>query len=516
MAAFDPFEILGVSMGADDRTIKKAYRNLSLQWHPDKNPNNPQAAAHFIQITKAYAALTDEAAKANYEKYGNPDGPATMKVSVGLPTFLLEQENQLSTLIAFSVAVFVVLPVVFFWNFQRMKNYHNNGLLVESMQLIGHYLREDTRMAQLPELLALMAESRNQRINADDGYSMKAIHDTVEEQKKPTFVRPPVLVRNRALLWAHLQRQHALFTPALAKSVEELLKHALVITETMMECALSRANDPRSNSGNWLITAQSVIEFRRCLVQALDVKDSQLLQIPHVDQQVLRELQRGKKKVNTIADFFAVPKEERKGRLTPEQQLDVQAFGEHLPDVNFECVVSVDDEDEICAGDVAAVHITLTRPNLAEGEASGPVHAPYFPHEKFEVWYVFVTFQFPGMAMPRLLGSDRISSQEREAKTKIHFEVPSKGTYSFQFLAMCDSYAGIDVKQEITFTVQDAAASEYRIHKDDQKLESMSMIQQMLGVQEEEEDESDEDEKAKEEEKKKKKDDSDSSDTESE
>ena len=53
-------------------------------------------------------------------------------------------------------------------------------------------------------------------------------------------------------------------------------------------------------------------------------------------------------------------------------------------------------------------------------------------------------------------------------------EVPSKGTYSFQFLAMCDSYAGIDVKQEITFTVQDAAASEYRIHKDDQKLESMS------------------------------------------
>merc|ERR1719506_354513 len=155
---------------------------------------------------------------------------------------------------------------------------------------------------------------------------MKAVHDVVEEHKKPTFLRPPVLVRNRALLW-------------------ELLKHALVVTETMVECALAR---------NWLITAQSVIEFRRCLVQALDVKDSQLLQIPHVDQQVLRELQRGKKKVNTIADFFAVPKEERKGRLNPEQQLDVQAFGEHLPDVNFECVVSVDDEDEICAGDVAA------------------------------------------------------------------------------------------------------------------------------------------------------------------
>merc|ERR1719482_1618956 len=240
--SFDPFAILEIGAGSTDKEIKKAYRKLSLIYHPDKNPDDPQAAARFIQITKAYAALTDETAKANYEKYGNPDGPATMKMSVGLPTFLLEQENQLSTLVAFSFVVFLVLPVVFFWNFQRMKNYHNNGLLVESMQLIGHYLREDTRMAQLPELLALMAESRNQRINADDGYSMKAIHDIVEEHKKPTFVRPPVLVRNRALLWAHLQRQHSLFTPALAKAVEELLKHALVITETMMECALSRAN----------------------------------------------------------------------------------------------------------------------------------------------------------------------------------------------------------------------------------------------------------------------------------
>merc|ERR1719359_2501587 len=105
-------------MGTDDRTIKKAYRQLSLKWHPDKNPNDALAAAQFIQITKAYKALTDEAAKANYEKYGNPDGPSTMKVSVGMPSFLLEQDNQLNTLIAFSCVVFVLLPAAFFWNFR--------------------------------------------------------------------------------------------------------------------------------------------------------------------------------------------------------------------------------------------------------------------------------------------------------------------------------------------------------------------------------------------------------------
>merc|ERR1719261_191434 len=175
----------------------------------------------------------------------------------------------------------------------------------------------------------MMEESRQQKFRgSQDAKYMKAVHDAVEEPKKPQYARPPVLVRNRALLGAHLQRKlPSELSPELRKDLDELLGHSLLLTETMVDCAMSR---------NWLVTAQAVIEFRRCLVQALDVKDSQLLQIPHVDQQVLRELQRGKKKVNTVADFFAVPKEERKGRLSPEQQLDVQAFGEHLPQVNFE------------------------------------------------------------------------------------------------------------------------------------------------------------------------------------
>ena len=42
---FDPFEILEVDQEADDKTIKKAFRRLSLQWHPDKNRDNPLPAA---------------------------------------------------------------------------------------------------------------------------------------------------------------------------------------------------------------------------------------------------------------------------------------------------------------------------------------------------------------------------------------------------------------------------------------------------------------------------------------
>lgn len=63
MIGFDPHEILGVSLDADLMTIKKAYRKLALQHHPDRNIHNPEVAAKFIQISKAYECLTDEEAK---------------------------------------------------------------------------------------------------------------------------------------------------------------------------------------------------------------------------------------------------------------------------------------------------------------------------------------------------------------------------------------------------------------------------------------------------------------------
>lgn len=77
---FDPFAILEIPQDATDKDIKSAYRRLSLKYHPDKNPNDTLAMGRFMQITKAYEALTDSRAKENYLKYGNPDGPQPMRV----------------------------------------------------------------------------------------------------------------------------------------------------------------------------------------------------------------------------------------------------------------------------------------------------------------------------------------------------------------------------------------------------------------------------------------------------
>lgn len=51
---FVPHELLGVATDATVAQVKKAYRKLSREKHPDKNPDNPEAVNEFIQITKAY------------------------------------------------------------------------------------------------------------------------------------------------------------------------------------------------------------------------------------------------------------------------------------------------------------------------------------------------------------------------------------------------------------------------------------------------------------------------------
>lgn len=71
---FDPYEILKISDSASLREIKKAYRKLGRELHPDKNLDNPRAAAQFTRVTKAYEALTDRVGMENFKKYGHPDG----------------------------------------------------------------------------------------------------------------------------------------------------------------------------------------------------------------------------------------------------------------------------------------------------------------------------------------------------------------------------------------------------------------------------------------------------------
>lgn len=65
------YEILELSKGASAEEVKRAYRRLALQWHPDKNRDNPNATEKFKEINQANATLSDPTKKEIYDKYGS-------------------------------------------------------------------------------------------------------------------------------------------------------------------------------------------------------------------------------------------------------------------------------------------------------------------------------------------------------------------------------------------------------------------------------------------------------------
>ncbi|GMS84598.1 hypothetical protein PENTCL1PPCAC_6773, partial [Pristionchus entomophagus] len=68
----DPYTVLGLKKGANIKDVKKAYKSLVREWHPDKN-DSPQAAERFMEISKAYELLNDPLKKERYDKFGTVD-----------------------------------------------------------------------------------------------------------------------------------------------------------------------------------------------------------------------------------------------------------------------------------------------------------------------------------------------------------------------------------------------------------------------------------------------------------
>jgi molecular chaperone DnaJ len=67
----DYYEVLGIGRDANDQEIKSAYRRLAMQFHPDRNPNNPTAEEKFKECSEAYAVLADVEKRAAYDRYGH-------------------------------------------------------------------------------------------------------------------------------------------------------------------------------------------------------------------------------------------------------------------------------------------------------------------------------------------------------------------------------------------------------------------------------------------------------------
>lgn len=490
--SFDPFSILEIDTGSDSKAIKKAYRSLSLKYHPDKNPGDRVAAAKFMMVSKAYEALTDPEARANYEKYGNPDGKQSLEVSIGLPSFLLEATNRNLVLVFYLIVMVGVIPYCVYSYYSDSSKYGEKSVMYASYSWYHHALNEHTIVKMMPEVLAGSAEfrQRNALKDASEKETLAQLMTAVRSfMSKPKY-NHPVCVKGNVLMHTHLLRRTALLNQSMLQDLHYMLKQSTSLIDAMISVCKNQ---------DALTTAATCIEFGQYVTQALWTKDSPLLQLPHFTPEEVKHVVKGKHPVSTVIEYKELPDEQKKGMVnfTETQKKDVFAFLKIFPDISVETRVYVDDDedDNVYEGDLCTIEVTITRNHLQEGERAGLVHAPFFPFPKKEAFWVILGQKQQG----KIISIDKIGDPRRVVTHRIKFMAPPVGKYEFDLLVKSNAYVGMDETAKVNLETKDnSVLPEYKVHPDDAELDDEpTLFEEMLGAnieQDSDDEDSDEEE----------------------
>ncbi|GAB0489044.1 hypothetical protein MMPV_000259 [Pyropia vietnamensis] len=478
-APFDPFEILGVPHSATKREIERAYRVLASTMHPDKNKNDPGAADAFMRIASAKKALTDEEAKANYIKYGNPDGYQGTKLGVGLPRGMLAHSN--IVLFVYFLLLAVAFPVVLILWWRRRSQMLSDSVMTMTYALFRDVLAHSGQHEDLFNAVAcafdlepLFKEGNNQLVVPvlQQLRSMAAF-----DLSKCKFPGPPPdwMVHNVILLHAHVARvpipAELSYVLSGFLSRFESLCTAMADSVAMLGRADLRRGPYSMSLSGFTSRLLTVVRVGQRVYHAMEVKDSHLLQVPHFGQREVRACTQARPPLTTVYALVEAGSERRAELLpdlTPEQRLDVDEFCARYPKATLTVskpTVDVDDEDEsVHQGDTVTISVNL-KVHRATGNLTSPC-LPLLPEPKSEVWWIVlsdadrdlplgVRRMQPEQATPVPMdGSDETSAGSTfQFDTKFLLVAPVAARYHLVVHAVPDCYVGADVNTPIRMDV---------------------------------------------------------------
>ncbi|XP_036336051.1 translocation protein SEC63 homolog [Rhagoletis pomonella] len=389
MASFDPFEILQLPPTATMEEIKKTYRELSRVLHPDKPTGDEKS---FMMLRKAYQALTDETAKQNYEKYGNPDGPGAMSFGIALPSWIVEKENSVWVLGLYGLIFMVALPsVVGMWWYRSIR-FSGDKVLLDTSQMYFFFIHKTPHML-LKRALMILAAS----LEFDKRHNSQVVERQSDNEEVPALIRQlPNLnekckehplcrmysIKARAILHAHLSRM-PLNPETLEKDRQFIVKKCPYLIQEMVSCVhqlvmLAYARRvPRLPS---IETIENCMKLSPMIIQGLWEYKSPLLQLPHLTEDQHLYYINKKRHIKNLQQFAQLKPDECRQLLKSlsdfEYENVMKVLGKlPLIDFSIRCEV-IDDENTnvVTAGAIVTVTVTLVRKDMKTlfGDAKVP------------------------------------------------------------------------------------------------------------------------------------------------
>ena len=180
---FDPYSILEISELASEKEIKQSYKKLSLKYHPDKSKIK-NSRDKFMEINKAYRALTNPIAKENYKKYGNPDGPGLISIDLALPKFLFKGKFANFFIIFVSISFVIICPIWFMKWFNNSNKFNNDGLYLIDQSIFYYFLNEDSPIFHIPFIIGLAQEFKEYFYRENNLLEKKCVEELYEKYNK--------------------------------------------------------------------------------------------------------------------------------------------------------------------------------------------------------------------------------------------------------------------------------------------------------------------------------------------
>lgn len=531
---WDPYEVLGISRSADEKTIKSHYRKLSLTQHPDKVTIDPalnqtleSVNEHWVEITKAFKALTDDEVRNNYLQYGNPDGKQSFSMGIALPSFIISDGHGKYTIAFYLGLLGVFLPwLVGRWWYGTQK-VTKDGVLVNSagnlfrcaillqrkeIQSLPPYreYKDDhtpgaviTALSVGDEFQTILGSGKaetglagiEKRILADGEAAPFASGMTALDKQQLLEISEGTRRKALALIWAYLGRID-LEDVTLNDEKYEVAPTAHLLNECLTIIALAFGN---------LKPLLSTYQVSQCLIQAIAPGESPLRQLPYFSSEVVRAVEGEWSRTHmTVQQFMALPAETRRKRisnvLSTAELRSAELIASQLPCLVVErAFFKVHGEKYVTPGSLVQFVIkarfippgTKNVPPVSEKDLEEPdksskqkseeeanqkriapplAYAPFFARDHNARWHVFLAdtkqakiavppFTFSTFDKP-IFTEDGKPTFDVQTLNMTFGAPPQPGRYTFTMHLVCDSYLGLDTKQQVTMIVEDASKAE--------------------------------------------------------